>query len=103
MEFTVRQSVFQATQSPDCDVQTLMRLKTSRKQQNQLSVRSDAVSPIKNGGIDMIDQYRAFIAGNRTLYYTLLPQVIGNDHVIREAGRQAFHNFEQPDVSAVWP
>src|SRR5207253_9847250 len=95
MKFGMWHTLLQFCECANGDIETLMGLQTTRKNNYRLmSLHTPCGS--KNRPIDVIDENRAFAFRSSTRCIFLQPQVIRQNHVVCKPPTQFFHELQSP-------
>ena len=78
-------------------VQPLMPLITAGKQHDKLPVVPGTRTSVKNARIDMVYEDRAFLIEGRARNHGLVPEMVGNNHVVCEGRRHLLDPLQEPE------
>src|SRR5271170_4918141 len=97
MKFRLRNLIFDERQGANRNIDSLMIIKSSGIENNELVVRSSASASLKNLGVRKIQYRRTFGLLHGSSVEPFLPNVIGRDHVIGKPGGHPFDHGEQAE------
>ena len=100
MELRIRQPLAQFCECPNGNVETLMPLQPARKNNDWLVPRSSRLR-FEDIRIDVVDEDRTFVSVGSSRCIFFKPQVIGQDHVIRECGARFFHQHQRSNPKRI--
>src|SRR5579872_736146 len=103
MKFSIGNFAFDMSESLDRYVESLVPLKATGKQNNELFVRSSSRMPREHLGIDMIDEDRALFSLSGSPNHSFIPKMVRYNDMINKACGQSFNRLQEPDIRRLEP
>src|ERR1700720_3943394 len=98
MKLAIRYAFLHQRKSFDGYVQSLMPLKTARKNDDDLVVRAGALAPVKKARVYVIKENGAFFFRNRAREQFFIPQMIRDDYIIDKGCGGFLDKFKERDI-----